>query len=209
LSAQRADKEEESPTNVEGVTISEGLDIVDALDLKLLNDRIVVINDDIDPWIAGKLTRIFQVLAVKQTPITILISSNGGELDAGSTILRAMQHASSQGCKLVGEVRGYAMSMAAVILQHCDKRFAAPDDVIMVHGPTGSTFGSIRHQDEDAKLMKRAMSSWAHFLAERNTSTDSRYKDKDFWYGWLMDNLPHYFLGHEALEAGLIDEVIL
>ena len=79
----------------------------------------------------------------------------------------------------------------------------------MMHGPTGQTFGSIRHQDEDAKLTKRFMANWAKFLAARNTSEDEqKYTDEGFWAKLLLDNFPWYFLGHEALAAGLIDEVI-
>lgn len=200
---------EPHPANIEGLVIDdEGRHLVDALDHFLLRSRVVVINDDIDMWVAGKLTRLFEVLAAEPKSITLLISSNGGDLAAGSIILRAMQHAQAAGCEIVGEVRGHAMSMAAVILQQCTLRLASPEDIVMIHGATGQTVGDIRNTEEDAKLMKRFMQSWAKFIAERNTSAEKQYTDPEFWGRWLVDNFPHYFFGSDALEAGLIDEVL-
>jgi ATP-dependent protease ClpP protease subunit len=139
----------------------------------------------------------------------LLITSYGGAVDAGGAIIRAIRYAQEKGCTVVGEVRGYAMSMAVAILQACDVRLAAPEDIVMVHGFTGQTIGDVRNQDADARMTKQLTTVYAKFYAERSTADDSQYHSIDYWAKLLKDSLPHYYFGHEALEKGLIDEVIL
>jgi ATP-dependent protease ClpP protease subunit len=204
----RSDKD---PCNIEGVMGHETMCVTDVLDLNLLPKRLIVVNSDIDEFVSGKVTRMFQTLAQSRSEkdIRLLISSTGGQLDAGTAILRAIRFAQSKGIKVVGEVRGYAMSMAMFILQACDTRLAAPEDVIMVHGATYGKIGDLRNQEAEIALTKRVMSDWADFIATRNTAEDPKYHDPAHWYALLQDNFPVYLLGHEAKTHGLIDEVIL
>ncbi len=185
------------------------LNYCDLLEAKLYNERTLILNGEIEECGAGLLTNQFQTLAEGGGEITMLVTSYGGAVDAGGAIIRAVRYAQGRGCRVVGEVRGYAMSMAAVILQACDFRFCAPEDVVMVHGFAGSAVGDIRNQEADVKLTKRLTDIYGKFFAERSTAEDARYHDEGFWRRLLEDSLPHYFFGHEALEAGLIDEVIV
>lgn len=97
-------------------------DFFDLLDVRTFQQRTVVLNSRISEYTAGKLTRAFEVLSTSGSPsepVTLLISSDGGDFYAGLAIIRAIQAAQARGCSVVGEVRGYAMSMAAIILQFC------------------------------------------------------------------------------------------
>jgi len=202
--------------NEESLDCDSSNNLVDRLDKKLLDERVVILNSDIDEWIAGKLTRLFETLIRRHqdTPnahklhpfdIRLLISSNGGEIAAGSAIIRAIENAQAAGCSVTGIVRGYAFSMAAIILQACDRRIAGHDDVVMVHGLTGATIGDIRNAKADVDMSNRLMDIHARILSERNTSDDPQYGEFSYWRQILDDNLPIYFFGVEALEAGLTD----
>lgn len=208
-------------SNEEGFDGDSFNNIVDRLDSKLLQECTVILNSDVDEWIAGKLTRIFETFPARAAAmrvlnserhvnvdplkIRLLISSNGGEIAAGSAIIRAIENAQAAGCHVTGIVRGYAFSMAAIILQACDRRVAGHDDVVMVHGLTGATIGDIRNAKADVDMSNRLMDIHARILSERNTSEDPQYKEFSYWRQILDDNLPIYFFGVEAKEAGLTD----
>ncbi len=185
------------------------LNYCDLIEAKMFNDRVVSINGEIEECGAGLLTNQLQVLARSEEDITILVTSLGGSVEAGGAIIRAIRYAQEKGCQVTGEVRGYAMSMAAVILQACDFRFAAPEDIVMVHGFTGQSIGDVRNSEADAKMVKQLTDIYARFFAERSTAEDTQYHSEDYWSRLLKDSLPHYYFGHEALEKGLIDEVLI
>jgi len=198
-----------SAQNTEYVNDRCSLDLKDTLDMTLMGTtRTIVLNSDVDEYLSGKLTRMFASIADVGEPITLLISSHGGELDAGGAIIRAMEDARTRGCSIIGEVRGYAMSMGAMILQRCDQRLASTDDIIMLHGATSVSIGDIRNQKADLDLTNRMMTDWATYLAERNTSIHEQYRSSEFWLELLKDNTPHYFFGKEALDAGLLDSLV-
>ena len=183
-------------------------DFFDLLDVKVFQQRTLVLNSRISEYTAGKLTRAFEALSTSgdpSKPVTLLISSDGGDFYAGLTIVRAIQAAQARGCSVVGEVRGYAMSMAAIILQFCDLRFAAPEDILMLHGATVSIGDTdIRGQKSELDLIEKKSGELSRFLAERNTAD----VPLAYWEGLFRDNHPHYFSGQEALEKGLIDKVL-
>ena len=176
---------------------------------RLYNQRTLVLSGEIEEYEACALTQLLQALAESSEPITLLITSYGGAVEAGGTIIRAIRYAQSNGCEVIGEVRGYAMSMGAAILQACDLRFAAPEDIVMVHGFTGQSVGDIRNTEADAKMTRQLTTIYAKFYAERSTAEDTKYHGEEYWSTLLKDSLPHYYFGYEALEKGLIDEVIL
>lgn len=175
----------------------------------LFNRRIVIINGEIMEYVAEEMTYTLGALAVLPEPITILITSYGGAVDAGTAIIRSIRSAQEQGVQVLGEVRGYAMSMAAIILQACDLRYAAPEDIVMVHGFSGAAVGDIRNQEADVKMVKKLTEIYSKFFAERSTAEDTKYHDVEYWKRLLEDSMPHYYFGHESQEIGLIDEVIL
>ena len=202
-------KKSKKPDAEGGIPLAPSLSFEGIITAKLYNERTLVLSGEIEEYEADSMTSIFQTLSTTREDITLLITSYGGAVDAGGAIIRAIRHAQANGCKVIGEVRGYAMSMAAVILQACDMRFCAPEDIIMVHGVTGQSIGDIRNQEADVAMTKRLMDIHAKFFAGRSTSEDTKYHDEEYWRKLLDDNLPHYYFGHEALEAGLVDEIIL
>ena len=201
---KHGEAETETKENEE-VGTAHHFDFFDELDSLTFTRRILVLNSRITEYTSGKLTRAFEVLSASPEPITLLISSDGGDFYAGATIIRAIQTAQSRGCTVLGEVRGYAISMAAIILQYCDVRFAATEDTVMLHGATvaiGDT--DVRGQKSELALIEKKSEELSRFLAARNTAD----VPLAYWEGLFRDNHPHYFSGQEALEKGLIDKVL-
>ncbi len=184
------------------------LNFCDLIEAKMFNSRVISINGDIEECGAGLMTNQLQVLSECNDEITLLITSYGGTVEAGGAIIRAIRYAQNKGCKIICEVRGYAMSMAAIILQAADFRFAAPEDIIMVHGISGASIGDVRNQAEDLKMTKKLTDIYGKFFAERNTAEDAKYHDEKYWRKLLEDSLPHNYFGPEALQKGLIDAII-
>ncbi len=200
-------QERKSDSDWELPTVA-SLNFCDLIEAKMFNDRVVSINGEIEECGAGLVTNQFHVLAGSDEQITLLITSPGGAVDAGGAIIRAIRYAQARGCNVVGEVRGYAMSMAATILQACDLRLAAAEDIIMVHGFVGQSIGDIRNTAADMKLTMALTDVYSKFYAERSTSENNTYRSQRYWTKLLKDSLPRYMFGAEALEKGLIDEVI-
>lgn len=181
----------------------------DIISTRLFNDRTIIIIGDICEDEVDNDVRKLHTMAETEGDILLLITSQGGSAEAGNALIRAIRHAQLKGCHVIGEVRGYAMSMGSIILQACDSRFAAPEDILMIHGGTSSAIGDIRNQEADIALSRKIMHTYADFIAARNTSKDETFHKSDYWRKLLADNFPHYYFGEEALEFGLIDEVIL
>lgn len=178
------------------------------LEYQLFRDRTLLLSGEVDESVASTLTLLFQLLANEPTPITLLITSYGGAVDAGNAIIRAMRYAQGKGCQVVGEIRAYGMSMAALILQATDLRLASVDDLLMVHGVSGASVGDIRDAEADLAMTKRLRDIQASFLAARNTSDDPKYHNEGYWRGILDDAFPRYLFGNEALAQGLLDGLI-
>ena len=178
------------------------------LSARMLERRVIYLNDEIGCYEGANLTRQLELLSTKVEPVTLLLSSPGGLLDDGFTIIRAIRAAQAKGVKVTGEVRGYAYSMAALILQVCDYRKAAPEDTIMIHGASGIFAGDIKYRETELDLTKTKMDIQARLIADRNTSDEPTYREIEYWRTVLDDDHPTYFFGKEALEQGLIDAIV-
>ena len=185
------------------------LSFCDVIEARMFNARVVPISGEIEEFGAALFTGQMQALAESDADVTLLLTSNGGSVEAGGAYIRAIRHAQSAGCTVIGEVRGYAMSMASVILQACDVRTAAPEDIVMVHGFVGTSVGDIRNTEADAALMKKFTEVYAKLYAARSTAEEDEYRTEEYWTKLLKDSLPHYYFGEEALEKGLIDALVV
>lgn len=137
-------------------------------------------------------------------PITIIISSEGGDVFGGISMIRAIRKAQSQGIKVVGSVYGQALSMAFVILQACDERVAGEFDMLMCHGITSSMCGDIKDMKAEQKLCSTIQSNFVRLLSNRSTS---RKCDTSYWERVFEDNTSRFYSSQEALELGLIDRI--
>ena len=143
---------------------------------------------------------LFRLAVHNREEITLLISSEGGDVMGALAIADAVRYVRQRGVKVVGRVHGYAASAALLVLLACSERLATPDSVLMAHGMEGSFYiGDVRSIEAEHKLTQDLVRRMATQFARRTN------KDVGFWHAILSDSTPVYFLTDEALEIGLID----
>ena len=174
---------------------------------RLLNDRIIVLSEDVNPTSASVI--IAQLLYLEgQDPekdISFYINSPGGSITDGMAIHDTMQYIK---CDVSTICMGMAASMGAFLLASGTKgkRFALPNAEIMIHQPliAGGQGGGLSGQATDIKIhadhiirtrakMNRLLSEYTGQPLEKVEQDTER------------DN---FLSAQEAKEYGLIDEVI-
>ncbi len=168
---------------------------------RLLNDRIIMLNDQVDNASASVI--IAQLLYLEgQDPdkdISFYINSPGGSVSAGMAIYDTMQYIK---CDVSTICMGMAASMGAFLLAAGakGKRYALPNSEIMIHQPLGSAEGQATDILIHANHIKRIRSNINNILSER-TGKPLEVIEQDT----ERDN---FMTADEAAEYGLIDKVI-
>ncbi len=169
---------------------------------KLLNDRIVFLNDEIDTYTAELIKS--QLLYLEQIDdrkdIKMYINSPGGSVYDGLGILDTMDFIRPD---IITVNTGLAASMAAVIL--CagtkGKRKSLKRSRTMIHQPIGYTgYAQASDIEIDAKEINSLKKELYEIISE-NTGQKydkvERDSDRDYWMN-----------AKEAKEYGIIDEII-
>ena len=168
---------------------------------RLLNDRIIMLNDEVNDTTASLV--VAQLLYLEgQAPdkdISLYINSPGGVITAGMAIYDTMQYIK---CDVSTICMGMAASMGAFLLAAGakGKRYALPNAEIMIHQPSGGAQGQATDIQIQAERILQKKKSLNTILAER---TGQPYevicKDTE------RDN---FMTAQQAMEYGLIDKVI-
>ena len=168
---------------------------------RLLNDRIIMLNDEVNNTTASLV--VAQLLYLEgQDPdkdISLYINSPGGVITAGMAIYDTMQYIK---CDVSTICMGMAASMGAFLLAAGakGKRYALPNAESMIHQPSGGAQGQATDIQIQAERILQTKKSLNTILAER---TGQPYevicKDTE------RDN---FMTAQQAMEYGLIDKVI-
>ena len=168
---------------------------------RLLNDRIIMLNDQVDNTSASLI--IAQMLYLEgQDPdkdINFYINSPGGSVSAGMAIYDTMQYIK---CDVSTICIGMAASMGAFLLSAGakGKRYALPNSEIMIHQPLGSAEGQATDILIHAEHIAKIRSNINRILADA-TGKPLEQIEKDT----ERDN---FMSAEEACNYGLIDKVI-
>ena len=168
---------------------------------RLLNDRIIMLNDEVNNTTASLV--VAQLLYLEgpdpDKDISLYINSPGGVITAGMAIYDTMQYIK---CDVSTICMGMAASMGAFLLAAGakGKRYALPNAEIMIHQPSGGAQGQATDIQIQAERILQTKKSLNTILAER---TGQPYevicKDTE------RDN---FMTAQQAMEYGLIDKVI-
>ena len=172
------------------------------VDSKLFETRNIYIEGGIDSESA--------VLAVKQIhllnldddtkPINLFISSNGGEITAGMLIYDAIQGSK---CPVNTICLGNAYSMGAVLAASgTGKRYILPHSKMMLHEPliSSGAMGSASSIQELSDSLNKTKHEMNEILSKHTGKTlDEVEKAASY---------DHFYTSEEALDFGLIDEII-
>ena len=135
---------------------------------RLLNDRIIMLNDEVNNTTASLV--VAQLLYLEgQDPdkdISLYINSPGGVITAGMAIYDTMQYIK---CDVSTICMGMAASMGAFLLAAGakGKRYALPNAEIMIHQPSGGAQGQATDIQIQAERILQTKKSLNTILAER------------------------------------------
>jgi len=168
---------------------------------KLLNDRVIMITEQIDDHMMGIIVSQLLYLEAEDSgePIHIYISSPGGSVMAGLAILDTMQLISAP-------VHTYAMGMVAsmaAVLFTCGEpghRYILPNAEIMIHQPLGGTSG----QASDIEIQANHIIS----LKKRLYKIISKATGKSVKIIEKESDRDNYFEASVAIEFGLADTIL-
>lgn len=168
---------------------------------RLLNDRIIMLNGQVDDASASVI--VAQMLYLEsQDPdkdISFYINSPGGSVSAGMAIYDTMQYIK---CDVSTICIGMAASMGAFLLSAGakGKRFALPNSEIMIHQPLGQAQGQATDILIHANHIQRTKDNLNRILSE-NTGKPLEIIQHD-------TDRDNFMSAAEAAEYGLIDKVI-
>ena len=174
---------------------------------RLLNDRIIVLSEDVNDTSASLV--VAQLLYLEgQDPdkdISLYINSPGGSISAGMAIHDTMRYIK---CDVSTICMGMAASMGAFLLASGTKgkRFALPNAEIMIHQPliAGGQGGGLSGQATDIKIHAD------HIVRTREKINQmlSEYTGQPLEKVELDTERDNFLSAMQAKEYGLIDEVI-
>ena len=169
---------------------------------RLLKERIVFLGGVVDDEIASLI--IAQLLFLEaedpKRDVTLYINSPGGIVSAGLAIYDTMQYIRPDVSTLC---LGQAASMGAMLLAAGakGKRYTLPNARILIHQPMGGFKGQATDIDIHAKEILRLRQKLDEILAAHTGQPFVKIQE---------DTERDFFMsGEEAVEYGLIDEVIV
>ncbi len=163
----------------------------------------VLITGEVNEQMVGRVKGMIDAAVALGVPtLDVIIESHGGHVRAGMKVYDLIRAAPVT--KRIGSVPNYAYSMAAIILQACDERIAAPNAFILMHHTrlNDVTIETLRNKmlvDGIVALAEPHEQRMEQILIERTGRTAQEIKklhDKD-----------KRMTSKEALAFGIIDAI--
>ena len=133
-------------------------------------------------------------------PMTIFFNSPGGEVVSGMNLFDFIGDLRRAGHVVTTYTRGYAASMAGILMQAGDKRIMGREAYMLIHEVSFSAAGSMGDVEDTVEWVKKVQTRVLDIFSARSTMTrediESHWKRKDWWLS-----------SDECLAAGFVDEV--
>ena len=168
---------------------------------RLLKDRIIFLGEEVNDVTASLVVAqlLFLESEDQEKDIHLYINSPGGSVTAGMAIYDTMKYIK---CDVSTICIGMAASMGAFLLAGGTKgkRIALPNAEIMIHQPSGGSQGQATEMLIAAEHILKTRKKLNQILAE-NCGQPLEVVERD-------TERDHWMTAQEALEYGLIDQVI-
>ena len=167
---------------------------------RLLKDRIIIINGEIDNNLANSVVaQLLYLDSLNNEDISIYINSPGGSVTDGMAIYDTMNYINSD-VSTIG--MGICASMAAFLLSSGKKgkRYILPNSEVMIHQPLGGAQGQateIKIAAEHILKTKDKLNKILSINTGKELNTIEKDTDRD-----------NFMSSEEALNYGIIDEVL-
>lgn len=167
---------------------------------RMLQDRIVILSDDVNP-VSAKLiwTQMLYLDSVNNDPIQFFINSPGGHVTQGMAIYDVMEFIKSP---VHTFALGQACSMGSFLLSCGEKghRYVLPNAEIMIHQPSGGSRGQATDMEIQWHEMQKTKFKLTSILAKNTGKTYEQVLadcERDKW-----------LTAKEAVDYGLADAII-
>lgn len=167
---------------------------------RLLKDRIIIINGEIDNNLANSVVaQLLYLDSLNNDDISIYINSPGGSVTDGMAIYDTMNYINSD-VSTIGI--GICASMAAFLLSSGKKgkRYILPNSEVMIHQPLGGAQGQATEIKIAAEHILKTKDKLNKILS-LNTGKNLEIIEKD-------TDRDNFMNAEEALNYGIIDEII-
>jgi len=167
---------------------------------KILENRIIVINDEINSITAMKVIKeLIYLDYINNQDITIYINSPGGSVTDGLAIIDAFNIIKSD-IKTI--CVGMCASMAAIILSAGTKgkRYILPNASVMIHQPSGGAYGKADDIEVASVRILEIKNRLAEMLS-KNTNKNSKQIKDDITKDYYMN-------AKKSIEYGIVDQII-
>ena len=167
---------------------------------RLLKNRIILLTGEInDSTSSVVIAQLLYLDSLGSEDISLYINSPGGSVSAGMAIYDTMNFIHSD-VSTIG--MGMAASMGAFLLSSGTKgkRFALSNCEVMIHQPLGGAEGQATEIKIAAEHILKLKKKLNHILA-KNTKKSLKTIQRD-------TERDHFLDANEALEYGLVDQVI-
>ncbi|MGE5371082.1 MAG: ClpP family protease [Solirubrobacterales bacterium] len=147
-----------------------------------------------------------QLVAVEENPeikgLLVIMNTLGGDVEAG---LAMAEMIASMSKPSVSIVLGGGHSIGAPIAVSTDISFIAPTATMTIHPIrlTGLVIGGPQTYEYLDKMQDRVV----RFVTSHSKITESKFRELMFRTGELARDIGTVLVGHDAVDAGLIDEV--
>jgi ATP-dependent Clp endopeptidase proteolytic subunit ClpP len=132
--------------------------------------------------------------------ITIIFFSPGGDVVSGMAFWDFLQELRSMGHHLTTVARGYAASMAGILLQAGDERVIGRESWLLIHEASFGVAGSYGEVADRVEWIKRIQDRILEIFANRSklgkSAIKNRWHRKDWWLS-----------SDEALKLGFVDRI--
>lgn len=138
-------------------------------------------------------------------PMNITIHSEGGSALDGIHLFDQLWAYSLRGGgthKVTATVKGYAASMAAILVQAADERIIGPQSWLMIHKVSAGASGKVTEIMNTAKFLEHMCDRIAKVFVDRAggkidaETFANKWEHKDWWLS-----------ANEALQHGFVDEI--
>ncbi len=135
-----------------------------------------------------------------KSPIEIIFNSPGGSVMAGMALFDHIQEIRENGHVVTTVSKGYAASMAGILIQAGDIRVIGKESYVLIHEISTGAVGKIGELEDVVEFVKMIQKRVLAIFADRSHKTAAYYakhwERKDWWLN-----------SDECLAIGFVDEV--
>lgn len=132
--------------------------------------------------------------------IEVVFTSPGGEVVAGMALWDFLQELRRDGHHLTTTARGYAASMAGILLQAGDVRVMGKESWLLIHEASFGVAGSFGDVEDRVEWIRKLQGRILDIFAQRSKLSKAAIKRRWHRKDWWIDS-------DEALKLGFVDEI--